>query len=35
MEKIRAAFASVGIRMRVGLFELDIDERIDFLPADC
>ena len=33
METIRAAFAAVGIRPRVDLPELDIDERIDFRPA--
>ena len=33
MEKIRAAFAAVGIRPRVDLPELDIDERIDFRPT--
>ena len=33
METIRAAFAVVGIRPRVDLPELDIDERIDFRPA--
>mgnify|MGYP000362226192 CR=1 FL=1 len=35
METIRSAFAAVGIRPRIDLPELDIDERIDFRPAGC
>jgi len=34
MATVRAAFAAVGIRPKVDLPEIDIDERVEFMPAD-